>query len=86
MDNATRNQGKRRTVRMLVERASRAEPRLIVIEDFHWADDLIIACLAELAVAAATCPMLLVLTSRVEGDDTDTLPSTAIVSRQPLWF
>ena len=68
MDNATRNQGKRRTVRLLVERASRAEPRLIVIEDFHWADDVTTACLAELAVAAATCPMLLVLTSRVEGD------------------
>jgi class 3 adenylate cyclase/tetratricopeptide (TPR) repeat protein len=68
MDNAARNQGKRRTVRRLVERASRTEPRVLVVEDLHWADNQTVACLAEIALAAATCPILLVVTSRPEGD------------------
>jgi class 3 adenylate cyclase/tetratricopeptide (TPR) repeat protein len=71
MDNAARNQGKRRTMAGLVERASRAAPRLLVIEDLHWADRLTLAHLAKLAAIVAECPALLVMTSRIEGDPLD---------------
>src|SRR3712207_8348015 len=38
MDSTTRDYGTRRTLARLVERASRLQPRLLVIEDVHWAD------------------------------------------------
>jgi class 3 adenylate cyclase len=68
MDNTTRSTGKRRVVTGLIERASRVQPRLLVIEDLHWADPLTLAHAAELAVTVAACPALLVLTARTEGD------------------
>ena len=71
MDNAARNQGKRRTVAGLTERASRVAPRLLVIEDVHWADRLTLAHLANLAAMVAEFPALLVMTSRIEGDPLD---------------
>jgi class 3 adenylate cyclase/tetratricopeptide (TPR) repeat protein len=71
MDNAARNRGKRRTVARLAERASRVRPLLLVVEDLHWADELVLAHLARLAVTAAECPALLIMTSRAEGDPLD---------------
>ncbi len=40
----------------LVERASRARPRLLVVEDVHWADRLTLAHLASLDVRRRTVP------------------------------
>ena len=71
MDNAARNRGARATVAGLVERASRGAPRLLVIEDVHWADRPTLAHLASLADAVAACRALLVMTSRIEGDPLD---------------
>jgi hypothetical protein len=71
MDNTTRNRGKRRAVAGLVERASRTRPRLLVIEDIHWANPLQLAHLAKLTAAVTECPALLVMTSRIEGDPLD---------------
>src|SRR4051794_6637854 len=71
MDNASRNQGKRATVARLVERASVRKPRLLVVEDVHWADRLTLAHLAQLAATVAGCPALLVMTTRSEGDPLD---------------
>jgi class 3 adenylate cyclase/tetratricopeptide (TPR) repeat protein len=71
MDNAARNRGKRRAVARLTERASREQPLVLLVEDLHWADDLVLAHLARLAVTVAECPGLLVMTSRVEGDPLD---------------
>ena len=71
MDNASRNQGKRATVARLVERASARRPRLLVVEDVHWADRLTLAHLAQLATTVAACPALLVMTTRSEGDPLD---------------
>jgi class 3 adenylate cyclase/tetratricopeptide (TPR) repeat protein len=71
MDNAARKQGKRRAVARLVERVSRERPLFLVVEDLHWAEDLVLAQLARLAATAAECPSLLVMTSRAEGDPLD---------------
>uniref|UniRef100_UPI00135A2929 adenylate/guanylate cyclase domain-containing protein n=1 Tax=Geminicoccus flavidas TaxID=2506407 RepID=UPI00135A2929 len=71
MDNASRNQGKRMTVARLVERASVRQPRLLTVEDVHWADRLTLAHLAGLAGTVNTCPAVLVMTTRSEGDPLD---------------
>jgi hypothetical protein len=38
MDNRTRADGKRRAIAQLVERSSRQQPRVLAVEDLHWAD------------------------------------------------
>jgi class 3 adenylate cyclase/tetratricopeptide (TPR) repeat protein len=68
MDNPARNRGKRATVAELVTRASGRCPRLLAIEDLHWADQMTLDHLANLAETVAGCPALLVMTSRLERD------------------
>ena len=68
MDNPARNRGKRATVAELVTRASGRRPRLLAIEDLHWADQMTLDHLANLAETVAGCPALLVMTSRLERD------------------
>jgi len=71
MDAATRSAGKQAVVKRLVERTSRVQPVLAIFEDIHWADKTILAYLAGLAVTAARCPTVLVMTSRAENDPLD---------------
>lgn len=71
MDNAARHRGKRATVAELVTRASRRRPRLLAIEDLHWADQTTLDHLANLAETVPRCPALLVMTSRIERDPLD---------------
>jgi class 3 adenylate cyclase/tetratricopeptide (TPR) repeat protein len=68
MDNPARNRGKRATVAELVTRASGHRPLLLAIEDLHWADQMTLDHLANLAETVAGCPALLVMTSRLERD------------------
>ena len=71
MDNAARNRGKRELVASLAEQLCRRLPLLIVVEDLHWGDPLLLGHLVALATAVASGPGLLVMTSRVEGDPID---------------
>ncbi len=71
MDHARRQRGKRETVARLAQTASARRPRLLVIEDVHWADRQTLEQLAGLAQTVAGAPALLVMTSRVEGDPLD---------------
>ena len=71
MDNARRNRGKRAVMARLVERLSRSQPMLLVVEDVHWAGRVTLAHLARLAVAASECPCLLLMTTRLDGDPID---------------
>jgi tetratricopeptide (TPR) repeat protein len=68
MDNATRMRRTAEGVADLAEKAARQQPRLIVLEDIHWASPLLLSCLAELAMATRTCPLVLAMTTRFEGD------------------
>jgi class 3 adenylate cyclase/predicted ATPase len=68
MDNARRNQGKRETAAALVRALSNDRPLLLIIEDIHWAHELILDHLAELARTVADQAAILVMTSRIEGD------------------
>ena len=71
MDNATRNRGKQETVAELVQWAATKRPVLIMIEDVHWADSVVLAYLARLAIAVMDSPAVLMMTSRIEGDPID---------------
>ena len=73
MDNAMRVRGRRNVMARLVQRASRVQPRLIVVEDIHWADRSTLHDLTELAAAATACPAVLMLTGRPQGDSLDRL-------------
>lgn len=71
MDNARRNQGKRAVMARLVEASCQSEPRLITVEDVHWADRITLAHLARLTAQAGGIPCLLLLTTRFDGDPID---------------
>lgn len=68
MDDATRTRGKREAIVEIAERASRLQPRVLAVEDVHWADAVTLANLANMAAMVADCPAVLVMTSRVEED------------------
>ena len=71
MDNATRNEGKRRVVSDLLRQVSADTPVVVAVEDVHWANPLMLTHLARMAATVADCSALLVMTSRVEGDPLD---------------
>lgn len=71
MDNDTRNKGKEAVVAGLIRYASQSACTFLVIEDVHWADRITLAHIANIASVAGTCPTILVVTSRAEGDPLD---------------
>lgn len=72
MENAARNRGKRETIAELVMKSSSSQPRLLTVEDLHWASPAILDQLSTLTETIAECPAILVMTSRTEGDQLDT--------------
>ena len=78
MENSRRNQGKAETLAALVRACSEDAPCLLLIEDVHWAEALVVDQLAEVVRAVADKPVLVVMTSRIEGDRIDTAWRAAI--------
>ena len=68
MDASTRSSGNRRTMANLASRASGIQPRVLAVEDVHWADRATLSHLAELAATVSGCPAVLVMTSRPDQD------------------
>jgi len=71
MDNDTRAVGKQDTVATLLQRLGAETPLLLVVENLHWADAVALGYLARIAALTATVPVVLVMTSRIEGDPLD---------------
>ena len=71
MDDAQRQRGKGAVVAAIAEAASREGPVLLIVEDLHWADAITLDHLARLAAVTARARVVVVLTSRVEGDPID---------------
>ncbi len=71
LDVETRTQGRRDALAALLRTAAARVPRLIVIEDAHWADASTLGDMAALARTTAEIPAVLVATTRVEGDRFD---------------
>ncbi|MCH8111844.1 MAG: tetratricopeptide repeat protein, partial [Proteobacteria bacterium] len=71
MDNALRNEGKRKAVEELLAAACAVKPVLLLVEDVQWAEAPVLADLAYLARALFEYRTILVMTSRVDGDPLD---------------
>ncbi|MEO0535603.1 MAG: adenylate/guanylate cyclase domain-containing protein [Cyanobacteria bacterium P01_A01_bin.123] len=71
LDNQTRQLEIVRTVAHLLTVLSQHQPCLVVMEDLHWIDDSTLTHLPWLIEAAAGCPCLFLLTSRLEGEPID---------------
>lgn len=67
-EDAARERVRTRLLGRLVARAAARRPVLLVIEDLHWADANEIAQLGDIAGAVAALPVLLMLSTRVDGD------------------
>jgi class 3 adenylate cyclase/tetratricopeptide (TPR) repeat protein len=68
MDIGMRSRGASATITELVTSAATASALLVVIEDLHWSDDSLLAQISVLAEVTVDHPLMLVLTSRVDGD------------------
>ena len=71
MDNATRNEGKQNMVAGMLKRISATRKLMVVVEDVQWANPLTLAHLARIAMTVRDCAVVLVMTSRIEGDPLD---------------
>ncbi len=71
MDNATRIQRTGEAVTAVFKCASSRQPRLVVIEDVHWASPAWLRHFAQLTMATTEIPAVLVMTTRIEGDPLD---------------
>ena len=71
MDNASRVRRAGETLTAILRRAALRQPMLITVEDIHWAADDLLAHLSAITLAAERAPLILVLTSRIEGDPLD---------------
>ncbi len=68
LDNTTRVQRRRRFVVQLLQRTSERQPRLVVVEDVHWADASLLEMLAEIVAGIEHHRLVLVVTTRPEAD------------------
>jgi class 3 adenylate cyclase/predicted ATPase len=71
MDAEARSAGKRTALAQVLTRQAANEQLLVVIEDLHWADEITLEYLASITAAVGDCPVLMVVTSRAEGDPID---------------
>jgi class 3 adenylate cyclase/tetratricopeptide (TPR) repeat protein len=68
MDDERRISGRASVISQLLSWASRQEPRLLIVEDVHWARSPLLRGLSQLATAVAANSVVLALTTRPEGD------------------
>ncbi|MES9972357.1 MAG: BTAD domain-containing putative transcriptional regulator [Candidatus Thiodiazotropha sp.] len=63
--------GRQQILHCILATATRSAPRLLIVEDIHWADQTTLAHIAEIAAAVTSHGALLIITSRVEGEPLD---------------
>ena len=68
MDNHRRNQGKGEAVASMVRNISKDQGLVLIVEDVHWAEPVVLQHLAEIARSISDAPVVMVMTSRLEGD------------------
>jgi len=71
MDDAARRRRAAAALADLARMTARERPRLLVVEDIHWASPLLLGCLAAAAMVTRECPLVLAMTTRFEGDPLD---------------
>jgi class 3 adenylate cyclase/tetratricopeptide (TPR) repeat protein len=68
MDAGMRSAGTLAALREVVSSSARSQSLLIIIEDLHWSGDSLLTQISALGEVAVDCPLILVLTSRKDGD------------------
>ena len=68
MDDDARTSARRETVAEIAKGLAGRAPLGLFIEDVHWADSPTLMYLASLCSALADYPVLLVMTTRIEGN------------------
>jgi tetratricopeptide (TPR) repeat protein len=68
MDSEARSRGRQVLLGALLTRRSAQRPLLLVVEDIHWAEASVLNALAHAAAITVSTPVVMVLTSRREGD------------------
>jgi DNA-binding SARP family transcriptional activator/tetratricopeptide (TPR) repeat protein len=71
MDHSSRVRMQREALARLAVRSASRRPRLVVLEDLHWADGDTLSFVAALVGATSSAPMLLVTSARSDGDPLD---------------
>lgn len=71
MSDTSRIEGQNETVRRLVRHFSAQQPKLLAIEDIHWAGATLLPTIRTLQEESQTNPLVLVITSRPEGPITE---------------
>jgi len=84
MDHATRGEGRIRTVAHAVRRAAARQPTLIVGEDLHWGTPVVLAGVRAVIDAAQHVPLMVVCTSRREGNPFGAPPLDIDIERRDL--
>jgi predicted ATPase len=73
MDNEARQSGKQEVMTTLVQRLSERQPLLLIMEDIHWAESILLTQLGQLAADIKDYPIILVFSTRFEGEPLDPL-------------
>ena len=68
MDHAGRVRRASDALCAVLGRAARVQPVLVVLEDLHWASEDVLRHASAVAAATAQCPLMLLLTTRRDGD------------------
>jgi len=71
MDVERRLQGRAAVIAEILSFAIRQKPRLLIVEDVHWARPPLLRALAQVAQAISERSAVIVITSRIEGDPLD---------------
>ncbi|HTT12337.1 MAG TPA: BTAD domain-containing putative transcriptional regulator [Burkholderiaceae bacterium] len=71
MDHATRAREQNAALANLLRRVSADTPRMVVLDDLHWASPRMLSRAAALAAGAEQCAAVLVTTARSDGDPLD---------------
>ena len=80
MDNDARQSGKQEIMTTLVQRLSEHQPLLIIMEDIHWAEPTLLTFLGQLAADIKDYPVILVFSTRFEGEPLDPIWRSQIQS------
>ena len=71
MDSSERDRRTEEVFCALVKEAAAQKPRMVAVEDIHWGSPRLLRHLARLTALASHCPLLLLMTSRIDGDPLD---------------
>ncbi len=80
MDNEARQSGRQEAMTTLVRRLSERQPLLLIMEDIHWAEPALLNLLGQLAVDIKDYPIVLVFSTRLEGEPLDPIWRSRIQS------